>query len=160
MDGRAFLGCDPGLQGALVAITPVGIKVCRFGKATAKDMWTFLSELSFDYQCFCIKEKVWAMPATNSAGEERKMGASTSFVFGENNGFIKGLLVAAEIPFEEVTPQGWQKHYSLKKEKNEEQPAYKRRMKQRAEQLFPKENITADVADAFLLAEVCRRLRA
>jgi hypothetical protein len=157
---KCFIGIDPGSVGACVGITEDGdIHEIRFGKVTDADIYKFMEMLSFSYQCFCIKEKVWAIPAKNDDGSFRSMGASTSFTFGENNGKIIGFLVASGISYEEKTPQTWQKLYGLKKEKNESQPDYKKRLRQRAEQLFPKQKITTDNADAYLIAEFTRRTR-
>jgi len=157
---KIYLGIDPGSNGSCVGITEHGhVEEIRFNKSTDKDFWLFLERLAFDYECFIIKEKVWAIPATNTDGTNRSMGASTSFTFGENNGKVIGLLVASGIPYEEKTPQTWQKSFGLKKEKNETQPEYKRRLKQKAEQLFPNVKITLDTSDAYLIAEFCKRLR-
>lgn len=156
---KCWIGIDPGSSGALVAIIETGeIKVLRFSKSTDKDIWDFLNALAFDYECKCIKEKVWAMPATNEDGTKRGMGAMTSFVFGENNGFIRGLLVAAGIPYEEKIPQTWQKSFGMKKDKGEAQPSYKKRLRMKAEQLYPNIKMTADVADGLLIAHFCKLL--
>lgn len=149
------IGIDPGASGCIAAISETGVRTLRFQKATDKDIYEFMSDLSLSGTCFCTKEKVWAMPSTD--GDSRKMGASTSFTFGENNGFIRGILVATMIPYEEKTPQTWQKLFGMKKEKNEAQPDYKRRLKQKAEELFPDLKITADMADALLIAEFTKR---
>lgn len=154
---KYFAGIDPGSSGSMTVLDEVGklIGCVRFAKATDKEIFEFMSEVSMGGQIFCIKEKVWAMPSTD--GEGRKMGASTSFTFGENNGFIRGLLVGCQIAYEEFTPQTWQKYFSMKKDKGEAQTDYKRRLKQKAEELFPSIKITNDMADSILIAEYCRR---
>ena len=151
------IGIDPGASGCIAAISETGVRTLRFQKATDKEIYEFMSDLSLSDTCFCTKEKVWAMPAKNPDGTERGMGAMTSFTFGENNGFIRGILVATMIPYEEKVPQTWQKLFGMKKEKNESQPEYKRRLKQKAEELFPDMKITADMADALLIAEFTKR---
>lgn len=157
---KCFIGIDPGASGACVGIVEDGtIHEIRFGKVTDADVYKFLEMLSFTYQCFCVKEKVWAIPAKNDDGSFRSMGASTSFTFGENNGKMIGFLIASGISYEEKTPQTWQKLYGLKREKNESQPNYKKRLRERAEQLFPSSKITTDTADAYLIAEFTRRTR-
>lgn len=153
---KAYLGVDPGQSGACVALVEDGsIHEIRFGKATDAEVYRFFEMLSFKYQCFCVKEKVWAIPAKNEDGSFRSMGASTSFTFGENNGKMIGFLIASGISYEEKTPQTWQKLYGLKREKNESQLSYKKRLRERAEQLFPNKKITSDNADAFLIANFC-----
>lgn len=155
---KAWIGIDPGASGAIAALTEAGeVKILRLCKATNKEVYEFLIELSFAYECFAIKEKVWAMPAKNPDGSDRKMGAQTMFEFGVNNGFILGLLTAAGIPFEEKGPQTWQKLFSMKREKTESQTEFKRRLKEKAENLFPNIKITNDQADAILIAEFCKR---
>lgn len=156
---KAWIGIDPGASGAAVSISEDGtIKSIRFSKSTDRDIFMWFSDLSFDYTCMAVKEKVWAMPATNPDGTSRGMGAQTSFVFGEGNGFIRGILVACSIPFEEKVPQTWQKIYGLKKDKNEAQPSYKKRLRERAEQLYPAVKMTADLSDALLIAHFCKTI--
>lgn len=156
---RAWIGIDPGASGAAFALFEDGsYSSIRFSKATDRDIFMWFSDLSIDHKCVCVKEKVWAMPATNSDGTSRGMGAQTSFVFGEGNGFIRGMLVACSIPFEEKVPQTWQKIYGLKKDKNEAQPSFKKRLRERAEQLYPAIKLTADTADALLIAHFCKTI--
>ena len=61
-------------------------------------------------------------------------------------------LCAATIPYEEVTPQKWQKALGCRTGGD------KNVSKARAQALFPLQNITHAIADALLLAEYCRRL--
>lgn len=154
---KYFAGIDPGASGSMSVIDETGklIGCTRFNKGTDKEIYEFMSEMSMLGQLFCVKERVWAMPSTDSEG--RKMGASTSFTFGENNGFIRGLLVGCQIAYEESTPQTWQKSFGMKKDKGEGQTDYKRRLRQKAEELFPAIKITNDMADSLLIAEYCRR---
>ena len=65
-------------------------------------------------------------------------GVSSTFKFGKNYGELRMALIAAEIPFNEVTPRSWQKFYGMKKDKEESKPQWKVRLRQRAEQLYPK----------------------
>lgn len=151
-----YIGIDIGSNGSATAIHDNGkVEVLRFSKSTDKDVYEWLSRVSFEDTCMCVIEKVWAMPSTD--GDGRKMGASTSFTFGENNGFIKGVITCTQIPHEYNTPQTWQKFFGMKKDKNEAQTDYKRRLKQKAEELFPAIKITNDMADSILIAEFCRR---
>jgi crossover junction endodeoxyribonuclease RuvC len=80
-----------------------------------------------------------------------KQGVSSTFKFGVNYGFLRGMLTAHKIPFEEVTPQKWQKAMGCLSKGN------KNVTKAKAQQLFPNLKITHKVADALLIAEYCRR---
>jgi crossover junction endodeoxyribonuclease RuvC len=155
---KAYLGIDPGANGAIVALVDGEMHphILRFGKATEKEIWEFISGLSFDYDCFCTLELVGAMPG---------QGVSSMFTFGDGVGFIRGLLTAAYIPFEKKVPRTWQKELGItprvtgKKEGETEESKveFKRRLREKAEQLFPLIKMTNDIADALLIAEFTRR---
>jgi len=94
-------------------------------------------------------EKVHSMP---------QQGVASTFTFGTHYGFIRGILVALSIPFEEVTPQTWQGGLEIpKKTKEEAKPAFKARLLAHAQRLFPKSNFSLKTADAALIAEYGRR---
>lgn len=84
-------------------------------------------------------------------------GVTSMFSFGENFGFIKGLLEAFGIPYELVRPQKWKKEFSIS-EKNQSVEVCKR--------LFPGESLKRTprckkdhdgMAEALLMAEYARR---
>jgi hypothetical protein len=160
MGKKVYVGIDPGASGSATAIDEDGkiVSTLRFAKATEKEIWEWFNGLNFDYDAVCVKEKVWAMPATDSEGVARKMGAQTMFVFGDGNGFIRCCLVASYIPFTEAVPQTWQKFFGMKREKTESQTDYKRKLKQKAEELFPNQKITNDMADSMLISVYCRKI--
>lgn len=60
-------------------------------------------------KAICCLEHVGAMPG---------QGVTSMFSFGENFGFIRGLLEAYEIPYQLVRPQKWKKEFSLNSNKN------------------------------------------
>jgi hypothetical protein len=154
---KCWIGCDPGSQGCIVAIfEEQEPKVLRLMKATDLEVFEFLSALSLCYDCQAVLEKVWAMPAKGSDGEERKMGAQTMFVFGEGYGKLQAFLTASYIPTQFFVPQTWQKYFGIKRQKTESQTDHKRNLKQAAEKLYPKLKITNDVADAVLIAHFCK----
>lgn len=154
---RCYIGIDVGSQGCAAAMFEDGtFDLLRFSKCTDKDIWEWLREKSFQYDCYACVEKVWAMPATNPDGTSRGMGASTSFTFGENNGMIKAFITAAGIPVIFPVPQTWQKFYGMKKDKGEQQPSYKKRLRGKAEELFPLIKFTNDTVDGVLIANYCR----
>ena len=93
---------------------------------------------------------------------QRQPGAYALFRLGEKYGFIRGLLVALVIPFEEVAPRKWQKVYGISKET-------KVQSIEMAGRLFPGVDLRATsrcrklhdgMADALLMAEYGRRLHA
>lgn len=138
-----IIGIDPGTSGAIAVVD--GIYPPQWHKldCTEGDAKSFL--LSHDLtDSFAYLELVHAMP---------KQGVSSVFKFGQCYGFLRGLLVGLGIPFEEVTPQKWQKAMGClsKGDKNV--------TKAKAQQLFPGVKVTHAIADALLLAEYGRRVR-
>lgn len=97
----------------------------------------------------CCLEKVGAMPG---------QGVTSMFHFGENYGYIQGLLESNSIPYELVTPQKWKKEFEVTSDKNTSIEVCRR--------LFPNVNLKRTercrkdddgFAEATLLAEYCRR---
>ncbi len=103
--------------------------------------------------------------------------ASRAFTFGEGYGFIKGILAALRIRVELVRPQTWQKALGLGNSGRSRAPhgaseemrkavkeanaraktEWKRKLKEKAQQLFPGANVTLKTCDALLLLEFGRR---
>ena len=96
----------------------------------------------------CCLEHVGARPG---------QGVTSMFSFGENFGFIQGLLTAYSIPFELVRPQKWKKEFSVTADKNTSIEVCKR--------LFPGVNLIPQgcrkendgMAEACLLALYAKR---
>lgn len=142
---KLFIGIDPGKSGGIAALLPDGqVYLTAKLSETEKDIAEVLKSLdaSFTHWPSALLEKVHAMP---------KQGVSSSFTFGKGYGFLRGLLTALEIPFDDVTPQAWQKAMSCMTGGN------KNVSKQRAQQLFPKVKVCHAIADSLLIAEYLRR---
>jgi hypothetical protein len=137
-----YIGIDPGQSG--------GISVLADGHAfayampdTEADTSELLCEvLAHGGNPMCFIEAVHSMP---------KQGVASSFKFGRSYGFLRGLLIGLKIPFEEITPQTWQK------EMNCRTGGDKNVSKAKAQQLWPNLKITHALADALLIAECARR---
>ena len=137
-----FIGVDPGQSGAVVALDECG-HVVRVVKNDGTERDTFEAFCGYENSdVFAIIERVHSMP---------KQGVASSFKFGQSYGFLRGCLVGSCAVFSEVTPQQWQKTMGCLTHGD------KNVSKQRAQQLFPREKITHKTADAFLIAEYCRR---
>lgn len=155
-----YLGIDPGASGGLVLLASgeeEWFSTWTLGNSTDRQTWGFINGSQAD---FCCIEKVGGYIAGNPAP------GSAMFNFGANYGRLIGFLVASEIPFEQVTPQRWQKALAIptkvKKGKGrmgETKTEFKRRLRAHAERLFPKVSLTNALADAILIAEFCRRSR-
>lgn len=144
-----FLGIDPGASGGIAIIGGSYADAVPVPD-TERDLWEKIRAVSVVRDAtgsggrfFAIIERVHSMP---------KQGVASSFKFGQSYGFLRGLLVASGIPFEEVAPQKWQKELGCLSRGD------KNVTKARAQQLFPGLKITHATADALLLAEYARRL--
>lgn len=148
-----FIGIDPGSGGGIAV---VGEKVLCTSildrkKITERDVYDFL--LGFSNESVALIERVGAYRV-----EGRQQGAKSMFTFGQSYGFLRGVLVALGIPFDEVAANSWQSHFKLRRtDKSETTTAKKNRHKAKAQQLFPSLKITHGIADALLIAEYCRR---
>lgn len=101
-----YLGIDPGKSGALAIIYEDGTH--REIVFNETDYMFELMALS-GKKCKCVLESVHSMPGDSKRG---------AFSFGENFGYIKGLLKAFRISYELVPPQKWKKEFSVTADKN------------------------------------------
>lgn len=150
IDDRAWMGLDPGADGAVVVLWKGGTASYRTPD-TQLEMLRTLKRIRNEYtNLFCVVEKV--------GGYIHGLGTGPSmFNFGMNYGGWLMALTAAEIPFEAITPPVWMKEFSMKRGKGESRRDWKHRLKGVAERLFPGRRITLSDADAYLLAEYCKR---
>lgn len=144
-----FCGVDPGGSGGL-AICGDGVsEVFAIKNLTLRDQWEILKKIKGTIQKAFL-ESVHAFP---------HQGVCGVFKFGQSFGSLEAFLIASEIPFEYVTPQKWQKEFSLPtlKQCGGSITKKKNAHKARAQELFPGIKITHAVADALLIAEYGRR---
>jgi hypothetical protein len=148
-----YLGIDPGKTGAGVLVDQRGLMVdsFRFAKHTLEETDAWLAELRGGGHVAAL-EKVASSP---------QMGVRSAFSFGRSLGQIEALLVSSGIRIVRVAPRTWQKTFGIqprrKKPNPETQTQFKKRVRALAEERFPGHIKTADLADAALLAEWCRR---
>jgi len=139
-----FIGIDPGKGGGLALVGPGGavIDVVKM-PTTERDIYELLSEWAdMDGGVFARLEFVRSRP---------KMSSVAVFTFGWGYGGLRMALVAAGVPFEEVTPAKWQQFMRCLT-KGDKKVSYRK-----AQELFPRQKITHAIADALLIAEYARR---
>ena len=144
-----FVGIDPGKSGAIAVIDGDG-KSLGHSVFSWQEYDMIIKHTVSQDNCLAIVEQVHAMP---------KQGVSSCFTFGQNFGFIQGLLFANNCPFQEVSPVKWKKYFGLNKDKNASIMC--------ATRLFPSLDLRATskcrkahdgIAEAYLLAEYGRRM--
>lgn len=165
---HVYLGIDPGAGGGIAVLMHTYV---RGGPAfessvsavsmppTLGDIWQQLGSCGNHtkslWSTFAVIEKVGGFLRTEAPNP-----GSAMFKFGVSYGSLLMALTAAGVPYEEVTPQRWQKALGVpSRKKGETKGGLKNRLKARAQQLFPSEKVTLATADALLLAEYCRRWR-
>lgn len=150
---KVFIGIDPGRDGCLAILgygeTPI---LVPFSETEYTDRLRKVSSAPLLVtELFCVVEHVGAMPG---------QGVTSCFSFGQNFGFILGLLTAFRIPYELVRPQKWKKEFGCTSDKNTSIEV--------AQRLFPGVDLRRTEncrkphdgkAEALLLAERARRLR-
>jgi hypothetical protein len=78
---------------------------------------------------------------------------SAMFNFGRNFGFILGSLQTLGIRIELIRPQDWQRSVGVGTSNGLKKNAWKNKLKQRAQQLYPEQKVTLNTADALLILE-------
>lgn len=102
-----YLGCDPGVSGALAVIRDGNAAVIPFSEP---DYLRVMGEvLTHADPAVCCLEHVSAMPG---------QGVTSMFNFGRNFGWIQGVLQTNLIPYELVRPQKWKKEFGITADKN------------------------------------------
>lgn len=147
-----IIGIDPGKQGGICMITDTKLIIKKMPE-TPTDLYNLLElfQKASKNNCFCFLEKVQGLP---------KMSGGGMFTFGKGFGWLEMALISLKIPTEEVTPQKWQKEFQLGEKKgNQTDTVWKNKLKAKAQQLFPKQEIFLWGADAILIAEYGRRTK-
>lgn len=118
---RAYLGGDPGLDGAIALYVPSvpfsGASLLEvhdmpaLKARTSKrriDLWSLAEQLkrwAFDWDVLATVENVHAMPG---------QGVTSMFSFGYSTGSLQQALASAKIPFTLVQPATWKAMYRLR----------------------------------------------
>lgn len=142
-----LIAIDPGASGGIVFGDPASAKdpVLENMPETVHDLAELLGDASQEGPTHVFVELVGGY--IGGAGAP----GSAMFNFGENYGKIQGVLAALGIPFTLVRPQKWQASLSLGNSKGMKKHEWKAKLKAKAQQLYPKQKVTLQTADALLL---------
>ena len=146
MDDRIFIGIDPGKSGGYCVIYNDNhyVKPCPNTISDMADELTLIKEMAPDIPMYCAIENVHSW---------RGQGVRSVWTFAENYGNWLGILATLKIPYIQVSPHKWMKHFgSLPKEKKDR----KNKLKHLAQQRYPDLKVTLKVADAILIATYLR----
>ena len=134
------IGIDPGKNGGIAWIDDTEYYAIKMPE-TDRDVWEVLAGLECR-NVFAYLECVRSSP---------KMGVVSAFTFGRCYGGLRMALIAAGIPYAEVTPTKWQTAMKCRTKGD------KNITKRKSQELFPALKITHALADALLIAEYGRR---
>jgi len=151
MTMRVTFGADPGLSGAVAVLLdgepgPI-LDMPTFHNGTANEvdalkLATFVRKNISDnpgaYFSACI-ERVRAMP-DRSGGTVRKMGAQSSFNFGDGFGQLKAVFRALRLEPVLVEARSWKNYYGLPTDKEASRSLAIRRFPSVADQLARKKD--------------------
>lgn len=157
---NVYIGIDPGVKGAMAVI--MGRKTGTVPLPdTELDMLDMMVNLRIngkiikgDRGYFCCIEQQTPRP-TFFKGTSSVL-PSTVKLFG-NYVRWRMAIIAAGIPFVEVSPVKWLRHFNLKRLKNEEPNRWKNRLKGKAQQFYPNIKVTMANADALLIATYAKQ---
>jgi crossover junction endodeoxyribonuclease RuvC len=113
---KAFLGADPGMDGALALYLPGSSAILqvrdmpamKVGDKRRIDLWSLSIQLcgwAALYDIRATVENVHAMPG---------QGVTSMFSFGYSTGSLQQALASAKIPFTLVQPATWKAMYRLR----------------------------------------------
>jgi hypothetical protein len=140
MEQQMLIGIDPGSNGCAILMDKKSVYPIRFNKHE----WPKIAALMANPEV--------QQAYIEAVGAMRRDKPRTAFIFGQNTGIVKGILFANSIPFVEVHCSKWQKHFGLGG-KFESRAARKKAQHVKAQELFPLLKVTADMADALLIAK-------
>ena len=142
-----YIGIDPGAKGGIAVVTKKSATTAPYSDGELRRV---LGEIhSCRMEAICCLEKVGARPG---------QGVVSMFNFGKSYGYIKGVLEAYGIPYQEISPQRWKKEFGLNSEKT--------RSVEVCQRMFPNVGLLATprckklhdgMAEALLMAEYARR---
>lgn len=149
---RCYIGIDPGVQGGIAAIMGDLRSVeAQPMPETEQEILDALRHYTARFDCVACIE--WIHPAIQGIGKSQM-----SKLYG-NYMSLRMALSALQISYEIIQPKKWQGELGIQARKNNEtRNKWKARLRQKAQQIFPRIEVTLATADALMIAECCRRL--
>ena len=147
-----YVGIDPGASGGIAVILPHEEYVAPLPQTESEVYDLLHTHLSPDpdddttTEVRVAIERVHAIPGIGST--------SSSFTFGRNYGFVRGVLTSLSslgVRWQDVPPQTWQRGLGIPKECQGQDR--KRQLASIARQRFPMCRVTLKTCDALLIAE-------
>ena len=143
---KIYIGIDPGTHGGIAALDENGnvFDVIKMPE-THLDILSYLKRYDKNETIVYMEDVGHGMP-----GQSSKATAT----FARHNGHLDMALLACELRTIKCTPQKWMKSYQLGKSKDFTKQEWKRKLKEKCQQIFPSlgKKITLSTCDALLIA--------
>jgi hypothetical protein len=145
-------GIDPGSSGGIAWCSGGKMQAQKLDGLTEHDVRGLLFGLVEQHDSVLAYLEVVG-PSRSQDPARRVQGVSSTFTFGRNYGFLRGVLVGIGIPFEDVRPAAWQRIVGIPAVKEWTPAEKKREHKAKAQQFWPHLKVTLNTCDALLIAE-------
>ena len=152
---RMFIAIDPGLKGAIASYAtsfePPGRPVWAVEKLAATPQERFGQLAGYADRASALEVARIVILEDVGGFTGKPQPGSRMFTFGRGYGQLEGCLISLGYSLIRVKPQKWQTDLSLKTRPGESKPDHKRRMRQKALDLFPALKPSLDTCDALLI---------
>lgn len=155
---QAIIGIDPGVGGGIAVLDQDRVMTYNMPKTDEEIfrlLWTLAHELPSGRGIFI--EQIPKFCGTARFAERSIMGSSLAVLYG-NYRFCCGVLHGMGSPATLLAPLKWQNVVECRNRERLDQPSWKRKLKARAQELFPDTKVTLSTADALLIAYAGRQL--
>lgn len=112
-----YVGIDPGKAGGYAIIHPVESNIEYWAETNYWDEIGFINKIQELIQEYGTKNIIACVEQVHSMPTDSH---KTAFSFGYQNGFIKAILMAHNISYQEISPMKWKKEFGLVKQSKEE----------------------------------------
>lgn len=152
---KTMVAIDPGQSGG-VAVRQFGRTFCHAMPGTPGDVVELFASLQSAAaveaeEMVCVIEEVSGFAGKAQPG-------SAMFTFGEQYGFVQGVVQALGIRLVRVRPQVWQKAFALgTASRCASKTEWKNKLKAEAQRRFPQIKVTLKTADALLILDYAMR---
>jgi hypothetical protein len=152
------VGIDPGSAGGIAILHDDGT-VKTLAMPEDPELVAVLTELNDHDQPHFFIEQIPKFCGAARFAERNIMGSSLAVLYG-NYRFCCGVLHGLGVPPRLLAPLRWQNLVACRNHERLERDDWKRKLKARAQELFPGVRVTLATADALLIAHAGRLLTA
>lgn len=148
-----IVAIDPGVSGGIVSMSYNGVIQCHNMPDTYADTWDLIAMLRPEPGIGLVGD-AYLEEVSGYAGGPGAPG-SRMFTFGASYGDCRTALYGNGFRIHKVRPLEWQKHLGIGN-RGTDKAGWKRKLKQKAQELFPGVKVTLKNADALLILHTAK----